>query len=104
MIYIRQIFSQVSIPNPIKYKFTRWGQDPFTYGSYSGYVVHSNQDTIKLLAKDTAAGRVHWAGEYANTKDNDEEWGTGCVHNAFLSGKRAAMTIINQLVSSSPSL
>lgn len=100
MAFIRQVFPRVSVPDPIKFRFTRWGQDPFAYGSYSSYIVHSNQDTIKLLAKDTAAGRIHWAGEHANTKDNDDEWGTGGVHNAVLSGRRAAMVIVNQLCSS----
>jgi monoamine oxidase len=103
MIFIRQVFPQSAVPDPIKYKFTRWAQDPFAYGSYSNSVVHSNPSTIELLARDTADGRVHWAGEHTNTNDNGNEWSNGYVHSAFRSGQRAAMAIINQLCSSSSS-
>jgi polyamine oxidase len=103
MNFIRQVFPQVPVPDPVKYKFTRWSQDPFAYGSYSNYAVHSNSNTVELLARDTADGRVHWAGEHTNTSDNDNEWDIGFVHSAFRSGQRAATAIINQLCSSSSS-
>ena len=57
--FIRQIFPQSLIPDSVKYKCTRWAQDPFACGSYSNYVVHSNSNTIKLLSRDRADGRVH---------------------------------------------
>jgi monoamine oxidase len=98
MTFIRQIFPHTHVPDPIKFKFTRWAQDPFTYGSYSNYVVHANSNTVELLARDIADGRVHWAGEHTNINDN--EWDIGYVASAFRSGERAALTIINQLSSS----
>jgi polyamine oxidase len=97
MSFIRQVFPQPLVPEPIKYKFTRWAQDPFAYGSYSNYAVHSSPHTIELLARDTADGRVHWAGEHTNTNDNNNDWDISYVHSAFSSGQRAAMAIKNQL-------
>jgi monoamine oxidase len=95
MTFIRQIFPHTSVPDPIKFKFTRWSQDPFAYGSYSNYVVHANSNTVELLAKETADGRVQWAGEHTNTDDN--EWDIGYLHSALRSGERAALTVLSQL-------
>jgi polyamine oxidase len=97
MKFLRQIFPGIDIPNPIKYKFTRWSQDPLAYGSYSNFPVHTGPHTIKELAKETADGRVQWAGEHANVNDGTENWSFGCVHSAFQSGQRAAKTIRKQL-------
>jgi lysine-specific histone demethylase 1 len=97
MSFLQQIFPQRTIPDPIRYKFSRWSQDPLAYGSYSNFAVHSSPHTIALLAKETADGRVHWAGEHANADDGSESWAYACVHTAFQSGQRAAKTIRNQL-------
>ncbi|CAF3792487.1 unnamed protein product [Rotaria sp. Silwood1] len=100
MKFLRQIFSKITIPDPINYKFTRWGQDSLAYGSYSNFAVHTGLHTIEQLAKETSDGRVQWAGEHANVNDGTEDWSYACVHSAFQSGQRAAKTIRNQLCSS----
>ncbi|CAF2636604.1 unnamed protein product [Rotaria sp. Silwood2] len=104
MIFLRQIFPQLQVPNPIKTKFTRWSQDPFAFGSYSNYAVHANEQTVEMLTRETADGRVHWAGEHAHFNDDTNVWMHGCVHTAFQSGRRAALAIKDQLDSSSFSL
>ncbi|CAF0947618.1 unnamed protein product [Rotaria sp. Silwood1] len=104
MIFLRQIFPQSQVPDPIKSKFTRWSQDPFAFGAYSNYAVNSNEQTVKLLARETADGRVHWAGEHTYFNSSTDEWMHGCVHSAFQSGRRAALAIKDQLDSSSFSL
>ncbi|CAF3678333.1 unnamed protein product [Rotaria sp. Silwood1] len=101
MIFLRQIFPQSQIPDPIKTKFTRWSQDPFAFGSYSNYAVHANKKTVEMLTRATADGRVHWAGEHAHFSDNTNKWMHGCVHSAVQSGRRAALVIKDQLGSSS---
>ncbi|CAF1121666.1 unnamed protein product [Adineta steineri] len=95
--FLQNIFPKRTIPNPIRYKFSRWSQDPLAYGSYSNFAVHSNPQTIADLAKETADGRVHWAGEHANSNDGSEDWCYACVHTAFTSGQRAAKAIQKQL-------
>ncbi|CAF3301431.1 unnamed protein product [Rotaria socialis] len=100
MKFLRQIFPTQSISEPVKYKFTRWGQDTLAYGSYSNIAVHASPDTMKQLAKETSDGHVHWAGEHANANDGTENWSFGCVHSAFQSGQRAAKTVRSQLCSS----
>ncbi|CAF1195046.1 unnamed protein product [Rotaria sordida] len=100
MKFLRQTFPKITIPDPINYKFTRWGQDPLAYGSYSNFAVHASPQTIEQFAKETSDGRVQWAGEHANIDDGTEDWLYACVHSAFQSGQRAAKTIRNQLCSS----
>ncbi|CAF1462282.1 unnamed protein product, partial [Rotaria sordida] len=100
MKFLRQTFPKITVPDPINYKFTRWGQDPLAYGSYSNFAVHASPQTIEQLAKETSDGRVQWAGEHANIDDGTEDWLYACVHSAFQSGQRAAKTIRNQLCSS----
>ena len=99
MKFFRQIFPGCTIPDPMNYKFTRWSQDPFAYGSYSYFAVHASRNTIEQLARETSNGRVQWAGEHANIDDGTEDWSIGCVHSAFESGQRAAKAIRDQLCS-----
>ena len=100
MNFLRKIFPEAAIPDPISYRFTRWSQDPLAYGSYSNFVVNTGPHTIEQLARATSNERVQWAGEHANTDDGTENWSFGCVHSAFESGQRAAKTIRDQLNSS----
>ena len=96
MNFLRQVFPQAVVPDPIRYRFTRWAQDPFAYGAYSNFIVHAGPHTIERLARDTANGRVLWAGEHANINDGTEQWSFGCVHSAFESGQRAARILLQQ--------
>lgn len=96
MNFLRQVFPQAIVPDPIRYRFTRWGQDPYAHGAYSNFIVHAGPHTIERLARATADGRVLWAGEHANVNDGTEQWSFGCVHSAFESGQRAARTLLQQ--------
>ena len=97
MSFLRQVFPRATVPDPIRHRFTRWSQDPFACGAYSNFVVHAGPHTIEQLARETADGRVQWAGEHANVKDGTEDWSFGCVHSAFESGQRAAKALLQQL-------
>lgn len=100
MEFLRRIFPNITVPDPINYRFTRWGQDPLSYGSYSNIIVNASPHTIEQLAKETSDGRVQWAGEHANINNGIDRWSFGCVHSAFESGQRTAKAIRNQLCSS----
>jgi monoamine oxidase len=96
LTFLRQVFPRATIPDPIRYRFTRWSQDPFAHGAYSNFIVHAGPHTIEQLGRATANGRVQWAGEHANVNDGTEQWSFGCVHSAFQSGQRAARTLLQQ--------
>jgi len=76
------------IPNPGKFKVTRWGQDPFARGSYSFMAFGSSHRDIEKLMYPV--GRLHFAGE-ATFKP------LGFAHGGYLSGKREAQRIINAI-------
>ncbi len=71
------------MPKPTKWLVSRWGSDPFAYGSYSNFKVGASYETTEELARDCYDGRVYWAGEHANYGGT-----IGCVDSAFESGHR----------------
>lgn len=73
----------INIPDPVAYRLTRWGRDPWAGGSYSFLKVGSTPDDYDTLA-EPVAGRVFFAGEHTSRAY------PGTVHGAYLSGERAA--------------
>lgn len=76
------------IPDPTDYLITRWGSDPFAYGSYSSPNVGASNADRDILAQPIT-DRLFFAGE-ATIADY-----SATVHGAYLSGERAAAQIIN---------
>lgn len=87
---LRRIYSD--IPQPIKWLITRWGSDPFAYGSYSNFKIGAIYETTEELARDCYDRRIYWAGEHANYGGT-----IGCVDSAFESGHREAKRIYGNL-------
>ncbi len=81
-----------NIPNPTDYIITRWGQDPFTYGSYSYIPVGASGADYDVLAQ-SVQNKLYFAGE-ATIKEFP-----GTVHGAYWSGIREAEKIIQLFVS-----
>ncbi|KAK1301987.1 hypothetical protein QJS10_CPB12g01331 [Acorus calamus] len=77
----------IEVPNPIQAVCTRWGSDPFTYGSYSYVAVGSSGDDYDVLAESIGDERVFFAGEATNRRY------PATMHGAFLSGLREAANI-----------
>jgi monoamine oxidase len=75
------------IPQPSGYLITRWGQDPFSYGSYSSYGVDSSLADRAALS-ETLADVLFFAGEATH-----EEY-PATVHGALMSGQRAAEALM----------
>jgi monoamine oxidase len=80
-----------SITYPIKWLITRWGNDPFSYGSYSSFHRGNHLETLKQLSRETHDGKIHWGGEHTNWNGS-----IGYVHSAFESGIREAKLILNK--------
>ena len=78
---LRQMFGN-GIPDPSGAILTRWGNDPFAFGSYSSLRQGSSPTDIAALA--APVGRLHFAGEATSAEH------TATVHGALISGQRAA--------------
>ncbi|RYR56671.1 hypothetical protein Ahy_A05g022354 isoform B [Arachis hypogaea] len=74
----------LSVPEPIQTVCTRWGNDPFCFGSYSNVAVGASGDDYDILAETVGDGRLFFAGE-ATTRRYP-----ATMHGAFLSGLREA--------------
>ncbi|MCU0482642.1 MAG: FAD-dependent oxidoreductase [Anaerolineae bacterium] len=68
---------------------TRWGKDPFAYGSYSSYAVGSVPDDREALARPLD-GVLYFAGEATRTDH------PSTVHGAVMSGYAVADMILDE--------
>jgi monoamine oxidase len=78
------------IPDPQQYIITRWGLDPFTYGSYSFIPVGATGEEHDILA-EPINNKLFFAGEATHRRF------PATVHGAYLSGIREAERIYSQL-------
>lgn len=84
---LRKIYG-ASIPEPTDVVVTRWGSDPFSYGSYSYLKVGANAHMRSILA-EPLNNRLFFSGE-ATSKHYP-----ATVHGAYLSGLREAERILS---------
>ncbi|XP_010539016.1 PREDICTED: lysine-specific histone demethylase 1 homolog 1 [Tarenaya hassleriana] len=78
----------IVVPDPVQALCSRWGQDKFSYGSYSYVAVGSSGDDYDILAESVGDGRVFFAGEATNKQY------PATMHGAFLSGMREAANML----------
>ncbi|MGW4124529.1 flavin monoamine oxidase family protein [Nocardia sp. NPDC004711] len=76
-----------SVPDPIRYRITRWSQDPYARGSYSYPAIGSSLADYTALA-EPISDRLFFAGE---ATDNAYP---STVHGAVASGVREARRIL----------
>ncbi|CAO2186915.1 unnamed protein product [Urochloa humidicola] len=76
----------VTVPDPIQSVCTRWGSDPFCWGSYSHIRVGSSGADYDILA-ESVNDRLFFAGEATNRAY------PATMHGALLSGLREASRI-----------
>ncbi|XP_060188304.1 lysine-specific histone demethylase 1 homolog 2 [Lycium barbarum] len=76
----------ITVPDPIQSICTRWGSDPFSFGSYSHVRVQSSGSDYDVLAENLG-GRLFFAGE-ATIRQHP-----ATMHGAYLSGLREASRI-----------
>ncbi len=79
---LRNMFGK-AVPAPLDYQITRWGSDPYAFGSYSYNALGSLPQMRETLAKPLN-GRLFFAGEATERKH------FATAHGAYLSGLRAA--------------
>ncbi|XP_071729894.1 lysine-specific histone demethylase 1 homolog 1 [Rutidosis leptorrhynchoides] len=78
----------IAVPEPLQAICTRWGQDPFSYGSYSYVGIGASGNDYDVLAESIGNGRVFFAGEATNKQY------PATMHGAFLSGLREAANML----------
>jgi len=86
---LRNIYGE-RIPNPLRYRITRWAADPYSLGSYSFLAVGASPADYDVLAQPVGK-RLFFAGEHTQ-RDHPST-----VHGAYLSGERAADEILSSL-------
>jgi monoamine oxidase len=84
---LRTIFGD-AVPKPESHIITRWGNDPFAYGSYSHMAPGATPDDVAALAA-SVGHRLHFAGEATHDKH------PATVHGAYLSGQQAAQAVLD---------
>jgi [histone H3]-N6,N6-dimethyl-L-lysine4 FAD-dependent demethylase len=77
----------VTVPDPIQSVCTRWGSDPFSYGSYSHVRVGSSGNDYDVLS-ESLSDRLFFAGEATSRQY------PATMHGAFMSGLREAAHIV----------
>lgn len=85
MTVLRAMYG-ASVPNPIGYKITRWGKNPFSLGSYSYVGIGSSPTDCDTLAKPVNS-KIIFAGEHTIKKY------IGTAHGAYLSGLNASAKV-----------
>ena len=90
MVDIRTIFGP-AVPDPSASVVTRWGDDPFCFGSYSHVPPGASPRDHELLFEPLQR-RLYFAGEATNRRF------PGTVHGALLSGRAQADAIADQFV------
>ena len=104
MITLRTLYSRVEVPQPIHFKVTRWGSDPYSRGCYT-YMAPgcTDQDYLELArplsgnkergmrAATGTSMRLFFAGEHTT------ESHPSTAHGAYLSGGDAAKRILLEM-------
>jgi monoamine oxidase len=85
---LRTIYGD-DLPQPEGYAITRWGSDPFSFGSYAHIPPFASPDDRAKLG-EAVAGRLFFAGEATR---NDYP---ATVHGALLSGWQAADEVMGE--------
>jgi monoamine oxidase len=83
---VRDMFGDTA-PRPQRVEHTRWGQDPFSLGSYTYIAVGSTPSDIETLA-EPVGGRLFFAGEATYRY----HWAG--AHGAYASGLREAARLL----------
>ena len=87
--HLRIIYG-AGVPQPMHLLRTKWGQDEFTFGSYS-FVSNRSRSSEFDRFKGPINGRMFFAGEHTSRDYR------ATVHGAYLSGQRAAAEIMDEI-------
>ena len=89
MEVLRQMFPDVDVPEPIDFMYPRWGQNPWTYGSYSNWPAGTTLEMHQNLRANV--DRLYFAGEHTSAEY------FGFLHGAWFEGQEAGKRIAGAL-------
>ncbi|KAJ4984099.1 N1-acetylpolyamine oxidase [Stagonosporopsis vannaccii] len=89
MEVLRQMFPDVDIPDPIDFMYPRWGQTPWTYGSYSNWPAGTTLEMHQNLRANVE--RLYFAGEHTSAEY------FGFLHGSWFEGQEAGQRIAGAL-------
>ncbi|QUC20914.1 uncharacterized protein UV8b_05155 [Ustilaginoidea virens] len=81
MAVLRQMFPNVTVPEPTAFLYPRWTSTPWAYGSYSNWPIGTTLEMHQNLRANT--GRLWFAGEATSAEY------FGFVHGAWFEGVEA---------------
>jgi polyamine oxidase len=79
MAVLRQMFPNITVPEPIAFTYPRWTQTNWMYGSYSNWPSGTTLEMHENLRANV--GRVYFAGEATSTEY------FGFLHGAWFEGR-----------------
>jgi polyamine oxidase len=88
---LRNMFPNITVPEPIAFTYPRWSQTPWSYGSYSNWPAGTTLEMHQNLRANV--GRLYFAGE-ATTVEY-----FGFLHGAWFEGQEVGMRIAGQITS-----
>jgi hypothetical protein len=88
---LARIHHKESLPHPVQYMVSRWGQDPFARGSYSYIGPEAHGEDYDRLGEPVDQ-KVFFAGE-ATCRTHP-----ATVHGAYMSGLRAARDVLKSFI------
>lgn len=86
---LREMFPDVTIPEPIDFMYPRWSSVPWSYGSYSNWPPGTTLETHENLRANVE--RLYFAGEHTSTEYY------GFLHGAWFEGREAGERIAGQI-------
>lgn len=99
---LRSFLNDPFIPKPKTCVCTTWASQPYTRGSYTSIAVGASQIDIDFIAQpildENNKHKILFAGEHTHTTFYST------VHGAFLTGRSAAQTILNEKIPSEVTL
>ncbi|CAB9519033.1 specific histone demethylase 1 homolog 1 [Seminavis robusta] len=84
---LKKMFCDTEIPEPKQVIITRWGDDEFTYGSYSFNAVGGNQSDHSRIAEGVNK-KLYFAGEHCHLQY------FGTCQGAYMSGTNAVKQLV----------
>ncbi|KAK4061428.1 hypothetical protein Trihar35433_9755 [Trichoderma harzianum] len=85
MEVLRQMFPNVTIPEPIAFTYPRWASEPWSFGSYSNWPAGTSLLAHQNLRANT--GRLWFAGEATSAEY------FGFLHGAWFEGREAGAQV-----------
>jgi polyamine oxidase len=82
---LRQMFPNITVPEPIAFTYPRWTSTPWSYGSYSNWPAGTTLEMHENLRANV--GRLYFAGEATSAEY------FGFLHGAWFEGREAGERI-----------